>query len=139
MISTGVYKAIGTNSSLGYTITLTDNEDGTYSINRKVESTTYCLGIQNQSSTSGAIAVWSLKNNNDASQKWFFDAVAYQRGDADVNGAINSSDASKVLEIAANIGSGNPTNYSNLQLFLGDYNRDGACNATDAALIPSLL
>lgn len=139
LISANVYKAIGTNASLGYNISLTDNDDGTYSIERNIESATYCLGIQNQSSTSGALAVWALKNSNDTSQKWVLDTAAFQRGDADVNGVINQSDANKVLEIAANIGSGNPTNYTNIQLFLGDFNRDGVSNATDAALILALL
>ena len=139
LISTSVYKAIGTNASLGYNISLTDNNDGTYSIDRNIGGATYSLGILNQSSSSDAIAVWSMKNSNDTSQKWILDVAAYQRGDANANGVFNSSDANKVLEIAASIGVGNPTSYPNIQLFLGDYNRDGVCNAIDAALILALL
>ncbi len=63
-----------------------------------------------------------------------FSALEYKmRGDADVDGYIDSSDASAVLAYYAAVSTGNSPEKTPAELYGCDYNEDGVADSTDAS------
>lgn len=120
--------SISNSSASAVTVSL--NDDGTYSFIRTNGSTQYILGISNNATTAGAGAVWQLKGDTVSdSQKWYFELCAYERGDYDKSGTINAEDARLILR--ASVGIENP---DTMQAFLADVDGNGVLEASDARL-----
>lgn len=111
-------------------VTVSLNDDGTYSFIRTNGTTQYILGISNNATTAGAGAVWQLKGDTVFdSQKWYFELCAYERGDYDKNGTINAEDARMILRASA--GTETP---DTMQTFLSDVDGNGVLSSIDAYL-----
>ncbi len=139
----GGYRAVGTTSTYTPSITMSQNTDGTYTFIQNRNGTKYALGIYSSSQNNNAVAMWSpftpeTSNSNeptDKSQKWYLSTLAYRKGDVNMDGAINSIDASAALSIGSQLGASGSTTYSNASLFLADYDNDGSVNSIDASII----
>lgn len=139
----GGYRAVGTTSTYTPSITMSQNPDGTYTFIQNRNGTKYALGIYSGSQSNNVVAVWSpftpkTSNSNeptDKSQKWYLSTLAYRKGDVNMDGAINSIDASAALSIGSQLGASGSTTYSNASLFLADYDNDGSVNSIDASII----
>lgn len=120
--------SISNSSASAVTVSL--NDDGTYSFIRTNGTTQYILGVSNNATTAGAGAVWQLKGDTVSdSQKWYFELCAYERGDYDKSGTINAEDARLILR--ASVGIENP---DTMQAFLADVDGNGVLEASDARL-----
>lgn len=56
-------------------------------------------------------------------------------GDSNEDGIVNAEDAADILTMAAEVGAGNVTHFSNAQVDAADVNDDGEVNALDSAVI----
>lgn len=105
------------------------NEDNTYSI----FSYDYSKILTYES---GAI-IWEDYNESMSSYskyKWYFDKVNYLVGDANADGSINTNDPTYVQRVLADLET--PTN---IQIFLGDANKNGYCDILDCNRIYSII
>lgn len=132
LISGSYYKAIKSNNT-SY-LTLFNNSDGTYRFENYISNNYYNLGVFNNSTSSGVLASWYLASDTNDSQKWYIESVGYKCGDVNMDGSITSSDATAVLNMYSNISSGNG-NYSNIEMYLADFNGNGYVDASDSSLI----
>jgi hypothetical protein len=112
-----------------------DYTTGTYTFKRTVNGSTYALGINGQSTSSGAYANWSPYSANNASQKWYLETANYRSGDANYNGVMQENDNTIALQYL----SGLTTLSNNLQAYLLDANKDNIINVSDAILIAQLI
>ena len=69
------YYAIEGNSASVAPIIISYNIDGTYTFKMTINGSIYALGIQNQSVSDNAYAVWTPYNLNDNSQKWYLFSI----------------------------------------------------------------
>lgn len=136
LISGSYYKAIKSNNT-SY-LTLFNNSDGTYRFEKYLSDDYYRLGVFNNSTSSGVLASWYLASDTNDSQKWYIESVGYKCGDVNMDGSITSSDATAVLNIYSNLSSGNG-NYSNIVMYLADFNGNGYVDSSDASLILSYI
>lgn len=118
-------------SSNNFYLNLYNNSDGTYSFERFINTSGYRLGVYNNSLNAGVYASWYTKNVNNQSQKWYLESTGYKRGDVNLDGEINNTDASIVQSWYAS----SSNNLNNIQKFLADYNGDGTIDAIDSSLI----
>ena len=93
-------------------------------------ATTSALGIYNKSTATGAAAGWAPYTSTNTCQQWYLEPVAYQRGDVNIDGTINATDALMVSQSTA----GTRT-LSDLEKYLADVNGDGQVNTADAQMI----
>lgn len=128
------YQATGSNTSTAMSLSL--NNDGSYSFNRIAQSNIFGLGILNNSTSSGAAASWSPYNSINDSQHWYLEAVEYKKGDVNRDGVISAVDASIVMDIYSDIATQQDTS-NNLDKFLADYDNNGHINSNDASAILS--
>lgn len=109
-------------SNGGYT-----NYLGTYKI---ITSSVLSLGIYNQSTSNNATAAWKNSSTSDTTQKWYLERAAFQRGDVDMNGVIDSTDADITLSYSAG-----STTLTSTQFFLADVNNDNNIDSNDVLTI----
>ena len=131
-LSGSFYKAV--RSTDNFYLSLFNNSDGTYSFERFISTSGYRLGVKNNSLNASVDASWYTKNINNQSQKWYIEASGFKRGDVNLDGEITNVDASLTLGIYSDLATGNG-NVNNIQKFLGDYDRDGDVDSSDASLI----
>ena len=143
-ISDPYKKAIGSTSDsdriyLEYKYT-NGRTDGTFAIARYDASTgqTYRLGIDQNSTSSGAYAAWYPSTSANNCQKWTLESCQYKRGDVNGDGYFTSADITLAMTIYSNAGAG--ISYgNNLQHFLADYDGNGIVSLADVTAIQSLV
>lgn len=133
--STNYYALEGSNASVNAITVTYDSKTGTYTFKQTINGSTYALGINGQSTSSGAYANWSPYSASNASQKWYIDAGNYRSGDTDCNGIMQENDRTLVLQYIVNTVS--LTN--NLQVYLADVNKDNVINISDAVFIAQIV
>ncbi len=79
-------------------------------------------------------------NPNASGHAWIADAILavtaeLMTGDVDGNGAVDATDASFILQHAADIGAGGSGTLMGTQITAGDVNRDGMVDASDASKV----
>jgi len=74
-------------------------------------------------------AIWTT-NTNELSQCWVLERLNYQKGDVNLDGMIDSDDATLVLQAFAE-----SIQFTEVQKFLGDVNGDKEVNSDDAQII----
>lgn len=109
--------------------------DTYYTFKQTINGSTYALGINGQSTSSGAYANWSPYSSSNASQKWYIEAGNYRSGDTDCNGIMQENDRTLVLQYIVHTVS--LTN--NLQVYLADVNKDNVINISDTVLIAQIV
>lgn len=90
------------------------------------------LTVQNAQQASSP-AIWSYVSVPERFQ-WYFEPIGYQRGDANLDGAIGTSD---VLLLQNYIGK--KVTFNESQKYLADMNNDGNINLSDVSLLQSLI
>ena len=133
--NTNYYALEGSSASVGSISVTYDYTTGTYTFKRTVNGSTYALGINGQSTSSGAYANWFPYSANNASQKWYLETANYRSGDANYNGVMQENDNTIALQYL----SGLTTLSNNLQAYLLDANKDNIINVSDAILIAQLI
>lgn len=113
------------NSSDSALITVTYNEDGSYTFTQTISGTTYALGLYNN------YVSWSPYNVNYSSQKWYIESLQWRRGDVNMDGIINSTDASIVQQ---HINYTNPITV-NINKFLADADLNHVIDVSDVTAI----
>lgn len=129
------YAIEGSGASVSSINVIYDKITGTYTFKRNVNGIEYALGINNQSTSSGAYANWFPYSENNESQKWYLETANYRSGDADYDGSITQYDATIVQQYLLNTYS--ITN--NLQEYLFDANRDDYIDMSDVVCINQML
>jgi hypothetical protein len=127
---TGNYKHIceGTSANASQ-ISIIFNDDGSYTFIQNFNGSVLALGKYMDK------AAWCPYSSNDNSQKWYLESLQYRRGDVNMDGSINTTDATIVL---------NHVNYSvpitvNINKFLADANLDHNISITDMSYIANGL
>ena len=124
------YNVVASSTALTPDIVIYNNSDGSNTFVKKINNSNYALGVYNSS------LKWRpMGGNLENAMRWDLVRNAYLRGDANMDGAINSFDATIALEIAAEMGASGFTTYSSASVFLADYNGNGVINSIDANLI----
>lgn len=107
------------------------NDDGTYSFIRLQGDVQYILGVSNASTSIDSSVVWQTMGDAIAdSQKWFFEVCAFEKGDSDLNGDIDSSDYRYVNRATVNL-----ENPDTIRSYLCDVDGDGNIDSSDARLV----
>lgn len=132
---TSYYAIEGSGASVSSINVIYDKITGTYTFKRNVNGIEYALGINNQSTSSGAYANWFPYSENNASQKWYLETANYRSGDANYDGSITQYDKTIVQQYLLNLYS--ITN--NLQEYLFDANRDDYIDMSDVVCIEQML
>jgi len=110
---------------------LISNNDGTFSLEKQHSNNWFKLGIFNNSTNNGASAAWYNSSDTNLSQRWYFEAVEYKKGDVNHDGEINQSDVTIITNMYSN-----PQNtYSNLERYLADSDGNGIINAADVPVL----
>lgn len=136
IISGNYHKVI---PSQNYTVMyLYNNRDGSYGFERFNGTTGYRLGIYNNAISNGSEAAWYSLSHTNSSQQWYLEPVNFARGDVNMDGEITLSDSSYIMNMYSDISTGN-NHFSNIQIFLADYNGDGKVDASDASLIKTIV
>lgn len=133
--STNYYALEGSNATVNAITVTYDSTTGTYTFKQTINGSTYALGINGQSTSSGAYANWSPYSSSNASQKWYIEAGNYRSGDTDCNGIMQENDRTLVLQYIVHTVS--LTN--NLQVYLADVNKDNVINISDTVLIAQIV
>lgn len=133
--NTNYYALEGSGASVSSISVSYDAATGTYTFKRTVNGSTYALGINGQSTSSGAYANWTPYSANNASQRWYLETVNYRSGDANYNGAMQENDKTIALQYLAGL----TTLSNNLQAYLLDANKDNTIDVSDAVLIAQLI
>lgn len=129
LISNSYYYA--TPKSTDSLVFLITNNDGTFSIEKQHSNNWFKLGIFNNSVDNGTAAAWYNSSDTNLSQRWYFEAVEYKKGDVNRDGEINQSDATIITNMYSN-----PQNtYSNIERYLADYDSNGVINAADVSAL----
>lgn len=135
-ISTSNYYAQeGSTASVSNISVTFDDNTGTYTFKRTVNGSTYALGINGQSTSSGAYANWSPYNSNNASQRWYLETANYRSGDANHDGVMTQTDNTVVLQHITSI---SPIT-NNLDKYLADATKDNVIDVSDAVLIAQII
>lgn len=133
VINGNYFSAIKSNSPSN--LTLVSLGDDKYSFEKFESTNGYRLGVYSNSVSSGVAASWYNKNLTNESQQWYLEPVGYNVGDANMDGVINSADATFIMNYYASSG----TVLNNITKYLSDFNRDGIVDAVDASLILSYI
>jgi len=111
-------------------ITILLNADGTFSFIRSIDTLPYILGITYNSNETGASVIWQAYRGSISDwQKWYFEPCAYERGDLNLNGKIDSGEARLILRYSLGM-----EDFTTLQIYLADIDGNGIINANDARL-----
>lgn len=129
------YYAIEGNSASVAPIIISYNIDGTYTFKMTINGSIYALGIQNQSVSDNAYAVWTPYNLNDNSQKWYLETVNYRAGDVNYDGMLTATDSNLLLQYLGD----NTVFTKNIQLFLADADKDNIIDISDVALLTQFI
>ncbi len=111
-------------------ISLVRNNDGSASIIKRFSGIVFELDVANASTAVNATVRWELSNSGKLSQRWFLEPYAYNRGDVNLDGKVDSSDSSIVLKASVN-----SITLDAIPKYLADANGDGNVNSSDASLI----
>ena len=125
IISGAYYNVSGGNANEVSPIYMRFNDDGTYSFIVNYNGFIMALGSYNNSTA------WYPYHETNENQKWYMESVQWRRGDVNMDGTINQSDVSVILQ---------HVNYSslltnNIQKILADVNFDNVIDLTDLSCI----
>lgn len=101
------------------------NEDGSYTFTQNINGTKYALGKYS------SYVVWSIYNSNNENQKWYMESLQYRRGDINMDGVIDGTDADILrqhLTYASELS-------VNINKFLADADLDHSISVTDLSYI----
>lgn len=102
------------------------DRDGTFTFfNSDSES---ALSIYNNSNASGATAAWVPYSSSDKYQQWYLESAAYQRGDVNMDGVINTTDQQMISQYILG-----KITFSDVQKYLADVDGDGRIMLSDAS------
>ncbi|MBR6923816.1 MAG: dockerin type I repeat-containing protein, partial [Oscillospiraceae bacterium] len=122
----GNYKYVTEGNSTNFSsIFIVVNVDGSYTIKQYINGYEYALD------TYSNYTAWAPYNQSSNSQKWYMESLQWRRGDVNMDGIINSTDANIVQQ---HINYTNPITV-NINKFLADASLNHVIDTTDVVLI----
>jgi len=122
----GNYKYVTEGNSTNFAaITIVVNDDGSYTFKQYMNGYEYALD------TYSNYSAWAPYNQSSNSQKWYMESLQWRRGDVNMDGIINSTDANIVQQ---HINYTNPITV-NINKFLADASLNHVIDTTDVVLI----